>query len=188
MHFRLSSTMNQFSSEIGAVTHNYTGYHAAPILYNHVTASSPSEIDVLMDFRDPPISYNHVASTSSPFEMEASIAAVERILNYSFRNKRLLEEALTHSSYSESASYQRLEFVGDAALGLALTNHVFLAYPNLEPGQLSLIRAANISTEKLARVAIRHNLFQFVRHNAVELEQKVISHFLSFENENEKNK
>ncbi|XWS09769.1 hypothetical protein CRYUN_Cryun39dG0017800 [Craigia yunnanensis] len=122
---------------------------------------------------DLPISYNHVTPTSSPFKIEASMAAVERILNYSFRNRRLLEEALTHSSYSDSTSYQRLEFVGDAALGLALTNHVFLAYPKLDPGQLSLIRAANISTEKLARVAIKHSLFQFVRHNAIGLEHKV---------------
>ncbi|XP_012442277.2 ribonuclease 3-like protein 2 [Gossypium raimondii] len=105
--------------------------------------------------------------------MGASVDAVERILNYRFRDKRLLEDALTHSSYSDATSYERLEFVGDAALGLAFTNHVFLAYPMLDPGQLSLIRAANISTEKLARVAVKHGLFQFVRHNAVGLAQKV---------------
>ncbi|KAJ0101165.1 hypothetical protein Patl1_04135 [Pistacia atlantica] len=99
-------------------------------------------------------------------DMEGSVYCVEKILNYNFRNKRLLEEALTHSSFPDAASYQRLEFIGDAALGLALSNYVFLAYPTLDPGQLSLIRAANISTEKLARVAVRHGLYQFVRHNA----------------------
>ncbi|XWS09768.1 hypothetical protein CRYUN_Cryun39dG0017700 [Craigia yunnanensis] len=135
-----------------------------------VTTSFPSKMEASMD---PPISYNHVTPTSSPFKSEVSITAVDRILNYSFRNKRLLEEALTHSSYSDSTSYQRLEFVGDAALGLALTNHVFLAYPKLDPGRLSLIRAANLSTEKLARVAIKHSLFQFVRHNDNILEYKV---------------
>ncbi|KAE8734008.1 Ribonuclease 3-like protein 2 [Hibiscus syriacus] len=105
--------------------------------------------------------------------MKASIDAVERILNYRFQDKSLLEDALTHSSYLDSFSYERLEFVGDAALGLAFTNYVFLAYPKLDPGLLSLIRSANISTEKLARVAVKHRLFQFVRHNAVGLEQKV---------------
>ncbi|CAK7324588.1 unnamed protein product [Dovyalis caffra] len=105
--------------------------------------------------------------------MEASISAVEKILNYKFKNKRLLEEALTHSSYTDSVSYQRLEFIGDAALGLALSNHVFLAYPHLDPGHLSLLRAANISTEKLARVAIKHGLYRFVRHNATALDDKV---------------
>ncbi|KAL0306340.1 UNVERIFIED_CONTAM: Ribonuclease 3-like protein 2 [Sesamum radiatum] len=86
--------------------------------------------------------------------MEASVMAVEKILKYSFKNKKLLEEALTHSSCTGSSSYQRLEFVGDAALGLALANYVFLQYPDLDPGKLSLVRAANISTEKLARVAV----------------------------------
>ncbi|XVF33960.1 hypothetical protein REPUB_Repub18cG0016100 [Reevesia pubescens] len=167
--------MNQSFPQLDTVTHCYTNFHAPPIPYNHVTpTSSSSKREVSMDFHPPSISYGHVTATSSSlFNMEASIAAVERILNYSFRNKRLLEEALTHSSYSDSTSYQRLEFVGDAALGLALTNHVFLAYPKLDPGHLSLIRAANISTEKLARVAVKHRLFEFVRHNALGLEQKV---------------
>ncbi|XWS11251.1 hypothetical protein CRYUN_Cryun38cG0068000 [Craigia yunnanensis] len=165
--------MNKSFPQVHTVTHRDTDLHASSISYNHVTPSFPSKIETSMDFYAPPISDNHITPTSSPFKIEASIAAVERILNYSFRNKRLLEEALTHSSYSDSSSYQRLEFVGDAALGLALTNHVFLAYPKLEPGQLSLIRAANISTEKLARVAIKHRLFQFVRHSAIGLEHKV---------------
>lgn len=97
----------------------------------------------------------------------------KKILNYKFKNKRLLEEALTHSSYTNSASYQRMEFLGDAALGLALSNYVYLAYPQLDPGHLSLLRAANISTEKLARVAIKHGLYRFVRHNATALDDKV---------------
>ncbi|KAI5571138.1 hypothetical protein POPTR_011G086700v4 [Populus trichocarpa] len=105
--------------------------------------------------------------------MEASVFAVEKILNYKFKNKRHLEEALTHSSYTDSASYQRMEFLGDAALGLALSNYVYLAYPQLDPGHLSLLRAANISTEKLARVAIKHGLYRFVRHNATALDDKV---------------
>lgn len=106
-------------------------------------------------------------------DMAASVRAVENLLNYRFKNKMLLEEALTHSSYTDSASYQRLEFVGDAALGLAVSNYVFLAYPDLDPGQLSLLRAANISTEKLARVAVRHGLHRYVRHNATALHDKV---------------
>lgn len=105
--------------------------------------------------------------------MEIRVRAVEKIVGYSFKDKRLIEEALTHSSYPDKLSYQRLEFIGDAALGLAISNYVYLAYPNLDPGHLSLIRAANISTEKLARVAVRHNLYRFVRHNAAYLFDKV---------------
>lgn len=110
-------------------------------------------------------------------DMEASVRAVENLLKYRFENKKLLEEALTHSSCTNSASYQRLEFVGDAALGLAISNYVFLQYPDLDPGKLSLLRSANISTEKLARVAVRHQLYKYVRHNVTALHEKVFPIF-----------
>ena len=120
------------------------------------------------------------SSSSSPpstsDDMASSIRSVEEILSYRFKDKSLLIEALTHSSYNNGESlksYQRLEFVGDAVLGLALSNYVFLAYPNLEPGMLSSLRAANISTEKLARVAVRHGLHRFIRHHAAPLHHKV---------------
>ncbi|PHU22484.1 Ribonuclease 3-like protein 2 [Capsicum chinense] len=130
-------------------------------------------------------------AVASPYEsddgimtdMSKSIKCVEQILNYKFRNKKLLEEALTHSSCTYSPSYQRLEFVGDAALGLAVSNYVYLAYPELEPGQLSLLRSANISTEKLARVAVRHGLYNYVRHNTTSLDGKVKEFVITVEQE-----
>lgn len=107
-------------------------------------------------------------------DMENSIAAVEAILRYNFKKKSLLEAALTHSSYTESRSYQRLEILGDSVLGLAITNFVYLAYPDVDPGQISLLRAANISTEKLARVAVRNRLHKYVRHKTILLNDKVL--------------
>ncbi|KAF3435007.1 hypothetical protein FNV43_RR22094 [Rhamnella rubrinervis] len=100
-------------------------------------------------------------------EMEVSVRSVERIIGYRFKNKRLVEEALTHSSSSSSGAdpvtYQRLEFVGDAVISLAVSNYFFHAYPQLKPGELSSLRRANVSNEKLARVAVRHGLYQYVR-------------------------
>ncbi|GAV81958.1 dsrm domain-containing protein/Ribonuclease_3 domain-containing protein, partial [Cephalotus follicularis] len=109
---------------------------------------------------------NDTEMSSRDIDYTVNALEVERILNYHFKNKRLVEDALTHSSYTDSVSYERLEFLGDSALGLVLSIYLFLTYPNLDPGQLSLLRASNISTEKLARVAIRHGLYRFVRHNA----------------------
>lgn len=106
-------------------------------------------------------------------DMAHSVTAVEDILKYRFKNKKLLEEALTHSSCKDSASYERLEFVGDAVLDLAFTNFIFLSYPSLDPGQLTSLRIANTSTEKLARVALRCGLHNFLRHNAEELNDQV---------------
>ncbi|KAL2483734.1 Ribonuclease 3-like protein 2 [Forsythia ovata] len=118
-------------------------------------------------------------------DMADSVRAVEKLLNYNFSDKKLLEEALTHSSYTGSASYQRLEFVGDSALGLAITNYIFLAYPEVDPGKLSLVRASNISTEKLARVAIRHGLYKYVRHNATALDEKVMEFAIAIQEEDD---
>ncbi|KAI3510214.1 hypothetical protein L1887_25745 [Cichorium endivia] len=117
--------------------------------------------------------------------MEDSIASVEAILMYPFRDKKLLEEALTHSSYTESPPYQRLELLGDAILGAAITDFVFSAYPDVDPGQLSLLRAANISTEKLARVAVRNGLYKYVRHRTTVLNDKVREFVIAVEEEDE---
>ncbi|XP_021755481.1 ribonuclease 3-like protein 2 [Chenopodium quinoa] len=110
-----------------------------------------------------------------PKDTERCVSAVEGILNYKFRNKKLLEEALTHSSSTttKSVSYQRLEFLGDAVLGLAVANSVFLDYPNVDEGILHLLRCANTNTEKLARVAVRIGLYRYVRRNSLLLDAKV---------------
>ncbi|KAK9938600.1 hypothetical protein M0R45_015328 [Rubus argutus] len=121
-------------------------------------------------FTQPPVDF-HTPPQSR--EMKQSVEAVEMIVGYAFKNKRLLEEALTHSSHSDAVSYQRLEFVGDAVISLALSNYLFLAYPGIDQGKLSMLRSANVSTEKLARVAVRHGLFRYLRHSAPTLHHKV---------------
>ncbi|CAK9157501.1 unnamed protein product [Ilex paraguariensis] len=106
--------------------------------------------------------------------MDSSVRAVEKLLGYRFQNKKLLEEALTHSSYIDSESYERLEFFGDAALGLAISKYLFIIYPEIDPGQLTLLRTVNISTERFARVAVRHRLYSYVqRRNVAALDGKV---------------
>ncbi|MFQ6660637.1 hypothetical protein Gotur_029076 [Gossypium turneri] len=112
---------------------------------------------------------NHVkkykfSSSSAAANMDRSIiAAVEKILKYTFKDKRLLKEALTHSSCREDMSYERLEFIGDAALGLAVATHFFRWEPRLDPDQLTLLRKKSVSNERLALVAARHELDRFVR-------------------------
>uniref|UniRef100_A0A2N9IK17 RNase III domain-containing protein n=1 Tax=Fagus sylvatica TaxID=28930 RepID=A0A2N9IK17_FAGSY len=153
--------MNAIDPQLNILTNRCTDLYTLPPTTITTTTSSSSSSS-----SPPSITYADMASWIRP---------VEEILDHSFKNKTLLEEALTHSSFiSESRkSYQRLEFIGDAALGLALSNHVYLIYPDLDPGQLSLLRAANISTEKLARVAVRHGLYRFLRHNAASLRNKI---------------
>lgn len=111
---------------------------------------------------------------AAPSSTASSVGKVERILGYTFLNPRLLEEALTHPSFANATfSYQRLEFVGDAALSLAMTNHLYFSHPDLGPGHLSTLRSANISTEKLARAALRHGLYPLLRRNSPKLDKQV---------------
>lgn len=93
-----------------------------------------------------------------------NLEEVERIMGYSFRNRSLLYQAFTHPSYQrDCVSYERLEYIGDSILNLLITKEQFSKYPNLPPGLLTPLRAANVDTEKLARVAVRHNFHRYIR-------------------------
>lgn len=87
---------------------------------------------------------------------------VENYLGYSFTDSSLLELATTHRSYcSEHTGFEsneRLEFLGDAVLGLAVTDHIHASYPALPEGQLAKLRASVVNTTTLAAVATRLDL------------------------------
>ncbi|MED6218347.1 hypothetical protein PIB30_025922 [Stylosanthes scabra] len=106
-------------------------------------------------------------------DLEVNVEALQNIIGHTFRNKNLLEHALTHPSFHQSHHYDRLEFLGDAVLSLSLSNHLFLTYPSLEPSHLSLLRSANVSTDRLARLSVRHRLHLFLRHRSPTLIRKV---------------
>lgn len=117
--------------------------------------------------------------------MLSAVARVESLLNYEFKNRKLCEEALTHSSDTNHISNQTLEFLGDSALGLAISNYLFLNYRDVGPGALTALRAANVSTEKLARIAVKHKLYDLMRRNSPQLDEMVKDFTLVVERENE---
>ena len=69
----------------------------------------------------------------------------------------LFDRALTHRSYAYERgglpTNERLEFLGDSVLGLVVTEHLFLSYPDLSEGQLAKLRAAVVNSRALADVA-----------------------------------
>ena len=72
--------------------------------------------------------------------------ALEKKLNYRFRDRALLAAALTHRSYrfenrEVALDNQRLEYLGDAALGLVCAAHLYLRFPDLDEGELTQIRS-----------------------------------------------
>ncbi len=83
----------------------------------------------------------------------------ETLLGWSFRDEPLLAQALAHRSWCaehpEEASNERLEFLGDAVLGIIVTDHVYRTYPKLAEGHLAKVRASVVNADVLAEVAGR---------------------------------
>ena len=89
---------------------------------------------------------------------------LQQRIDYRFRDRGLLEHALTHKSRAAEdasggvADNESLEFLGDAVLGLVVADALYRRYPQYTEGQKSKIKAAVVSTQSLARHAERLNL------------------------------
>ncbi len=94
--------------------------------------------------------------------MAARNAALERRIGYRFRDPALLAQALTHRGYG-SPHNERLEFLGDAVLGLVVTEALYRASPAVAEGKLSRLRAELIREESLAAIARAVGLPEFLR-------------------------
>ena len=93
---------------------------------------------------------------------------LESKLGYSFRDRSLLENALTHSSYanenkSPMGSNERLEFLGDSVLGMVTADFLYNRHPHLPEGDLTRLRAALVCEDSLAEVADRLDLGAYLR-------------------------
>src|SRR6266571_5011295 len=84
---------------------------------------------------------------------------IETRIDYRFRDRGLLEHALTHKSRAAEdatggvADNESLEFLGDAVLGLVVADFLFRRYPEYDEGQKSKVKASVVSTQSLARHA-----------------------------------
>jgi len=88
----------------------------------------------------------------APFPPERRHAALERALGYSFARAELLQTALTHPSAAtgSDAHYERLEFLGDAVLDLAIADLLMRKFPSAKEGPLSKQRASIVNARTLA--------------------------------------
>ena len=84
-------------------------------------------------------------------------SGLARRLGYDFTAPELLGQALAHRSWCSehggAASNERLEFLGDAVLGLVVAEHTFRTHPDLSDGTLSKVRASVVNARVLAEVA-----------------------------------
>lgn len=90
---------------------------------------------------------------------------LEKILNYNFKNKELLKEALTHPSLSinkKIKNYERLEFLGDSILSMVIIEYLYKKYKNEKEGQLSKRKSYLVSKDILSNIARNMNIGKYI--------------------------
>jgi ribonuclease III len=96
---------------------------------------------------------------------EETLTGCEQRIGYQFRDRALLRRCLTHSSAADTRleSNERLEFLGDAVLGLVMVQHLYQLYPEQREGQLTQMKSWLVSRQTCARVAKAMALSEFIR-------------------------
>jgi len=91
---------------------------------------------------------------------------LEDKIGYSFENKKILEEAVTHSSFpyvGVQTSYDRLELLGDAIVGLIISEALYKRFPDEPEGHLSKRKAALVCGDTLSSISRSLSLGKFIR-------------------------
>jgi len=92
-------------------------------------------------------------------KLEKELDNLENEIGYQFKDKSLLKQALTHSSFSNEQkirkrkNYERIEFLGDAVLELVSSDYFYRTYPEETEGNLTKMRAAAVCEQALAITA-----------------------------------
>ena len=94
---------------------------------------------------------------SSQEPVEDRLERAEALLGHRFADASLLQRALTHPSYAEEAGvdsdYERLEFLGDAIMGLIVVEEIYRSYPDLPEGVMTKMKISVVSGSTLSEVA-----------------------------------
>lgn len=97
------------------------------------------------------------------------LSELEQALGYTFQDKSLLENALTHSSWANEnrkdgqSSNERLEFLGDSILGFVVAEFLYRSFPERPEGELTRFRAELVCEKSLARIAAQIQLGSYLR-------------------------
>lgn len=99
---------------------------------------------------------------------QSLLNGLESAIGYRFRDPSLLEQAVTHRSYGRD-HYERLEFLGDAALNAVVAEALFRVFPGLPEGDLSRLRANLVCQDQLVSVATELSISRYLRLGEGEL-------------------
>jgi ribonuclease-3 len=96
------------------------------------------------------------------------ITKLEKVINYTFRKKKNLLLALTHSSYANEnkseklVCNERLEFLGDTVLNMIISESIYFKYPNLSEGEMTKYRANVVREASLVKCAENINIGEYL--------------------------
>ncbi len=122
-----------------------------------------------LNFQEQVISYLSSKQVSSDdfidfFLKQDSTKKILSFLDYEFDNNLLFIESMTHRSFSHefsailNRSNERLEFLGDAAIGMIVSKEIYKRYPTHEEGVMSRLKSALVNAKTLSRLATSFNL------------------------------
>ena len=98
-------------------------------------------------------------------EKTKQLEKLQQNIGYKFKNIKLLEKALTHTSYAyehEIQSNEKLEFLGDSILEFVSSDYLYHNYPKLKEGEMTKVRASVVCESSLYKVAKLHNFSDFL--------------------------
>ncbi|KZS02245.1 Uncharacterized protein APZ42_000786 [Daphnia magna] len=119
-------------------------------------------------------------------QLYSGLELFEKRLCYTFKNKALLVEALTHASYLPNRitnCYQRLEFLGDAVLDYLVTRFYFDNPCQYSPAILTDLRSAMVNNETFAIIAVRNRFHLYLKHLSLNL-NAILDRFIRAQEEN----
>jgi len=96
------------------------------------------------------------------------LCSIENRINYTFKNKDLIREALTHKSCKKPYNNERLEFLGDAVLDLVVGEYLYKKFPSFHEGDLSKLRASIVNEKGFQKFAGVINLGECIFISAAE--------------------
>jgi ribonuclease III len=105
------------------------------------------------------------------------IEKLEKKLSHKFKRISILKDAVTHSSYvnekrSVKTSYERLEFLGDAVLELAISDILMKKFPKKDEGELTKARSLLVRKETLLKISKNLELSEFIRLGKGEIKEE----------------
>ena len=91
-----------------------------------------------------------------------SLAELENSIGYKFKNKKLLDEAITHKSINSDFNNERLEFLGDSVISLVVSEALHFQESSLDEGKLSIYRSRIVSRSSLSKAGLKIKLDKYL--------------------------